>query len=451
MEPRIQYAKTEDGVNIAYWTLGEGDPLVYMPWIFGHIELEWRNPEHRRFCEGLAQGGLLVHYDGRASGLSDRNVEDLSLEARVRDLECVVDRLGLDQFALWAPMINGTLAIKYAAEHPERVSRLVLWCSIVRAADLTEAAQFQGLMALAEKDWDLFTETMASVIFSWSDSEKARQYANLIRESTTPETVQASLPILLETDVSDLLPRVRAPTLVIHRRDMTYPSLDAGRMLASQIPDARLVVLDGDSADIGEDTATILGLTSEFLGRAYADPAQPSTGDIHTILFTDMESSTALTQSLGDAKAQELVRAHNIIVREALNAHDGTEIKHTGDGIMASFAGASSAIGCAVAIQRAVAARAAEQPEIPLGLRVGLNAGEPVVEEQDLFGASVQLARRICDHAAPGQIVVSDVVRQLAMGKGFLFSDIGEVVPKGFEEPVRLYECVYQSEDAAED
>ncbi len=161
---------------------------------------------------------------------------------------------------------------------------------------------------------------------------------------------------------------------------------------------------------------------------------------MYTILFTDMESSTALTQSLGDAKAQELVRAHNTIVREALSAHAGTEIKHTGDGIMASFAGASSALGCAVAIQRAVAARAAEQPDIPLGLRVGVNAGEPVVEEQDLFGASVQLAKRICDHAEPGQILASNVVRELAMGKGFLFGDIGEVVPKGFEEPVRLYE-----------
>ena len=159
-----------------------------------------------------------------------------------------------------------------------------------------------------------------------------------------------------------------------------------------------------------------------------------------------MESSTALTKKLGDAKAQELVRAHNIIVREALSAHDGTEIKHTGDGIMASFAGASSALGCAVAIQKAVAARAAEHPEIPLGLRVGLNAGEPVVEEQDLFGASVQLARRTCDHAVPGQILASNVVRQLALGNGSLFGDIGEVVPKGFEEPVRLYDVRWREE-----
>ncbi len=448
MEPRIQYAKTEDGVNIAYWTMGEGEPLVYMPWIpFGHIELEWQDPDHRRFCEGLARGGLLVHYDGRASGLSDRNVEDLSFAARIWDLESVVDQLALERFALWAPMATGAVAVAYAAEHPERVSRLVLWCSIVSAADLTEAAQFQGLMALAEKDWGLFTETMASVIYAWADGEKARQYAVLLRESTSPQTGLASLSILSEIDVSDLLASVKVPTLVLHRRNMGYPSLGVAKKLASQIPDARLVVVDGGSANVGEYTDAIIRATGEFLGRSEFAASQPPAGDTHTILFTDMESSTALTQSFGDAKAQELVRAHNTIVREALSTHDGTEIKHTGDGIMASFSTASSALRCAVAIQRAVAARAAEQPEVPLGLRVGLNAGEPVVEEQDLFGASVQLARRICDHAEPGQILASNVVRELAMGKGFLFGDIGDVVPKGFENPVRLWSVRWREQD----
>jgi adenylate cyclase len=153
-------------------------------------------------------------------------------------------------------------------------------------------------------------------------------------------------------------------------------------------------------------------------------------------MFTDLAGSTALTQRLGDAKAQELVRAHNAIVREALAAQGGSEIKHTGDGIMASFPTASAAIESAVAIQRGVAARDDEN----LQVYIGLNAGEPVAEESDLFGTSVQLARRICDHAEAGQILVSNVVRELAAGKGFLFADIGEVIPKGFEEPVRLYE-----------
>ena len=165
-----------------------------------------------------------------------------------------------------------------------------------------------------------------------------------------------------------------------------------------------------------------------------------------TILFTDMESSTALTRQLGDAAAQEVRRTHNEIVRTALSANDGTEIKHTGDGIMASFSTASSALNGAIAIQQGVAAHKEEHPDSPLGVYIGINAGEPIAEEEDLFGTSVDLAARICDHAEPGQVLVSDVVRQLAAGKGFMFSDIGDVVPKGFEEPVRLYEVRWWEE-----
>jgi adenylate cyclase len=135
------------------------------------------------------------------------------------------------------------------------------------------------------------------------------------------------------------------------------------------------------------------------------------------------------------------VRAHNVIVREALNAHAGNEIKHTGDGIMASFPTASGALDCAVAIQQSVAGHV----DTNLRVHIGLNAGEPVVEESDLFGTAVQLAQRICDSAEAGQILVSNVVRELAAGKRFLFADIGEVVPKGFEEPVRLYEVRWEA------
>ena len=134
-------------------------------------------------------------------------------------------------------------------------------------------------------------------------------------------------------------------------------------------------------------------------------------------------------------------------MRDALKANGGNEIKHTGDGIMASFASASSALDCAISIQQSVASRKEEHLDSPLGVYIGLNAGEPIAEERDLFGTSVDLAARICDHAGAGQILVANVVRELSEGKGFLFSDIGEVVPKGFEEPVRLYEVRWREED----
>ena len=190
----------------------------------------------------------------------------------------------------------------------------------------------------------------------------------------------------------------------------------------------------------------MLAAIHEFLGEEEKATSAATLAGLVTILFTDMEGSTTLTQHLGDAKAQEVLRAHNSIVRDALKACGGSEIKHTGDGIMASFPSASRALECAIAVQRAVAAQAQEHPEMPLRVRIGLNAGEPVAEEEDLFGTAVIVAARVAAHAEGGEILASDVVRQLAAGKGFLFSDRGDVALRGFEDPVRLYEVRWREE-----
>jgi class 3 adenylate cyclase len=202
-----------------------------------------------------------------------------------------------------------------------------------------------------------------------------------------------------------------------------------------------LDALDVFIGDGGRPTA------AEVLPHAQRVVHKPAS--LVTVLFTDLTSSTSLTQRLGDEKAQELVRTHNIIVRTALKANDGSEIKHTGDGIMASFATTTGALECAIAIQRAVLAlQDADAGPGDLAVHIGLNAGEPVAEEADLFGTAVQLARRVCDHAGGGEILVSDVVRQLAAGKGFLFGDRGEVALRGFEDPVRLYELRWREDGA---
>lgn len=161
---------------------------------------------------------------------------------------------------------------------------------------------------------------------------------------------------------------------------------------------------------------------------------------LRVIMFTDIEGSTALADRFGDEAALLHLRVHNSIIRECLAAHGGTEIKHTGDGIMASFAAATPALNCAIAIQRSLEAHNADGAGLPLRVRIGLNAGEPVTERQDLFGAAVNLARRVCDHAAPGQVLVSNVVRELCAGKRFVLMEHGERELKGFQDPVRLYE-----------
>jgi class 3 adenylate cyclase len=450
MEPRIQYAQTADGVSIAFCTMGEGIPLVHMPFIpFSHIQQEWQLPELRSWNDRLARKRMLVRYDGRGWGLSKRDVTGFSLDAHVLDLEAVVDRLGLERFALLGPLNLGPAAISYAARNPERVSHLILWHSWARASDFYRSPRLRALRELLERDWELYTETMGHIAWGFSEGAPAHRAAALYRESVTPEALRMAVGAFREFDVAALLPQVKAPTLVLHRRQFPLLDVEVAKGLASRIPDARLALLEG--ASVGPwmgDMQAALATIDEFLseGEEEGAGAQPApAGAVHTILFTDVEGSTALTQRLGDAKAREVLRAHERIVREALNAHGGSEVKTMGDGFMASFSSATGALECAIAMQRAFAAHN-ESAEEPIRMRIGLNAGEPIAEERDLFGTAVQLAARICAYAQPGEILAADVVQQLAAGKGFSFADKGEATLKGFEKPVRLHEVRWEEE-----
>jgi class 3 adenylate cyclase len=450
MEPRIQYAKTKDGVNIAFYTLGEGMPFVYMPTLlFSHLQLEWQNPDWRRWLERLAQKRQLVRYDGRGSGMSDRDVDDYSLDTLALDLEAVVDRLGLERFVLYGPVYSGPVAVAYAARHPERVSHIVLCFSAARGSDFLESPQLKTLAALRDKDWELYTETVAHLALGWSAGEPARRVAAYMRECVAPEAWQALSSALGEFDVTALLPEVESPALVMHRRQLPWPSADAARGLTSRIPDAHLALLEGESiAPWLDDMEAVASAVDEFLGEgeeAETGGEGPSADIVHTILFTDVEGSTALTDRLGDAKARELLREHERITRDALKAHGGSEVKTMGDGFMTSFSSATKALECAIAMQRAFAEHS-ETAEESIKVRVGLNAGEPIAEDEDLFGTAVNEASRITATAEGGEILVANVVRELAKGKGFLFNDRGEQALRGFEDPVRLYEVRWREE-----
>jgi len=165
---------------------------------------------------------------------------------------------------------------------------------------------------------------------------------------------------------------------------------------------------------------------------------------IRTILFTDMVESTALTQSMGDEAAMLLLDVHNTVVRNALDNLGGREVKHTGDGIMASFVSAAGAVRCAIQIQRELQKHAQANPDRPLKVRVGAAAGEPVEQHNDLFGSTVQLAARLCAHAQPEQILVSNAIAELCIGKGLSFEDVGEVRLKGFGSPVRAHAAAWK-------
>jgi class 3 adenylate cyclase len=446
MEPRIQYAQTTDGVSIAFWTLGDGKPAVEMPTLpVSHIQGEWQIPEWRRWYEALARTRKVVRYDCRGSGLSDRDVNDFSLDAHLRDLQAVADRLPQEKFALLAPIHAGPVAIAYAAHHPERVSHLVLWHSWARTRDAA-TPQMAALARLRDADWEVYSEAVAHTLLGWSEGDPAHRYAALLRECIAPDTMKAALVALGEFDVTNLLPQVKVPTLVLYRRQLSWLGADVPRGLASRIPNAHLAILEGSSGAIFlGDTATVLRSIQGFLGETEeaAGWAELDADALRTILFTDVEGSTALTQRLGDANARDLLRAHERVVRDALQAQGALDIKALGDGFMASFSSATRALECAIAMQKACAEHNQTADE-PIRVRIGLNAGEPIAEEKDLHGTAVNLASRIAATAQGGEILTSDVVRQLVAGKRFLFSDRGEVELRGFEDPVRLYEVRWQ-------
>ena len=220
MEPRIQYAKTADGVNIAFCALGQGEPLVVTPGnTLSHIQLEWQVAECRAWYERLAEKRTVVRYDARGSGLSDRDACDFTVDAQVRDLEAVVDQLHPGRIALLASIDLGPAAIAYAARNPDRVSALILWCTYASGADLEIAPETQAWIGLMDTEWQLGTESWAANMVGWSDSDLARRLAAVCRESCARETLVAYGRASLGFDVAELLPQVQAPTLILHRRE----------------------------------------------------------------------------------------------------------------------------------------------------------------------------------------------------------------------------------------
>ena len=444
MQQKVQFCTTTDGVQIAFSVMGSGYPLVLVPGWVSNIELDMEeDAPQRKLFERLARRFTVVRYDKRGTGLSDRNVKNFSLEPRLLDLEAVMDRLGFERYALRGISEGGPVAIGHAVRHADRVSHLILQGTY---AHLGRTETTDALVALVTAEWGLASATLASIFAPSAPKELQERFMRYQREGANRADAAAMLAANVMEDVRDLLPQVRAETLVIHSETDKAVPFEHARRLAGAIPNATLAQYKGDHAAF---TAIdqIADLIEEFLPApgepAAAQPAAGASG-LLTIMFTDIESSTSMTQRLGDEGAQNILRAHNDLIRAALKHHEGTEIKHTGDGIMASFGKASAALNCAADIQRAFAERNEAEPDARVRVRIGLNAGEPVAEDGDLFGTAIQMAARICARAEPGQVLAANVVRELAAGKQFLFSDHGDVVLRGFEDPIRLYELSWR-------
>ena len=272
--PSISYARSADGVSLAFTVAGEGPALVFVPWVpFSNLQMEWQNPLLHRIFEQLARRLTLIHYDGRGTGHSQRDVTDLSPDAMVADLEAVVDQAGVAEVSLLGQYNSCTHAVAYAARHPERVRRMALFGGSGRGWNAMSARQTQALLSLIEQDWDMFADTAAHQWLGWSAGEAGRAMADGIRGAVTPRIARATLQAASATDVTEQLPNVAAPTLVLHRRDMAQIPVDVSRSLAKELPRGRLVVLDGaQPALFMEDSAAVVGMLIDF----FCDGIEPA-------------------------------------------------------------------------------------------------------------------------------------------------------------------------------
>jgi class 3 adenylate cyclase len=435
-----------DGVRVAYAVHGEGPTLVFVRGWISHLDAMWDDPEFRPFMEAIGRHYQVVRYDLRGCGLSDRDPAEIGLDQLVLDLEAVVERTTEpdEPIVLYATCYGGPIAARYAARHPEKVERLVLDGTYARGEDVATPEMRDSVLGMIRM---LETQPRAAHamldFFTNPDGNDLREMRlERTRRAIDSRAASRLYQLSFELDVTDDLRHLPMPALVLHRKRTQAIPFVHGQHVAALMRDATFVGVDGAAHNPWEgDARQPLQAMARFLGRPFDRDYRPRTSARPTvILFTDMEGSTATTARMGDERAQDLVRDHNAILRAALEARGGRVVKSTGDGVMAAFESVSSAVHCAIEIHERLAARNADAPDdTPIRVRIGINAGEPLSEDDDLHGIVVSTASRICDQAGAGEVLVSNVVRELATGKGLRFVDAGEFALKGLDEPVRLY------------
>ena len=438
--PSIRYATTADGASIAYWAAGHGDALLLLPNpSANHTQFAWDVPNYRAFLEALVDRFRVVSYDYRGTALSEPTLGDFEYPSSAwADAVAVLDAAGVEACHVIGEEWGVLVALALAAYAPERVARLLLWNGLASSTDYEDDGRLAPTWQLAIERPDLWYEIVWPVTAKESYSEEVIPTVRKLIEHSLPTDRWGDLPANTMTwDSTPFIARIEAQATVVSRRDCGHVPPSAGRRLASLLPNCSFrelegythLIWDGDLEQVLDVVDDAFGVPDE--GRSRLTNRAP--GPFQTIMFTDLESSTALTQRLGDAGAQDVLHGHNDAVRKSLEAHGGREVKHTGDGIMAAFPSAVRAVEAALQIQRDLSGA-------EVRVRIGLNAGEPIAEDDDFFGTAVQLAARICDRAEPGQVLVSRVVADLCAGKQLSFQSAGEAHLKGFDEPITLYE-----------
>jgi pimeloyl-ACP methyl ester carboxylesterase len=438
--PRTRYARS-GAVSVAYQVLGAADvDLVYVPGWISHLDLQWGDPTFARFLRRLASFSRLMVFDKRGVGLSDPVGSAPTFEDRMDDVRVVMDAAGSRRAALLGFSEGGPLASLFAATYPDRTAALILYgtFAVGPAADMgvPGGPEFARLLDRLRRTIDDWGEGRALELLAPSlagtDAIRVR-YGAFERAAASPAMAAALLQAIAESDVREVLPAIRVPTLVLHRADDTVP-IAHGRYLAGLIPDARFVELPGsDHLPMAGDIETIADEIQEFLTgvRQAREPDRV----LASVLLTDIVDSTRRAAELGDRAWRDLLARHDALVRAQIQAFGGREVKQTGDGFLATFDGPARAVGCA---------RTAVDGARGLGIevRAGLHTGEIELLGADVGGLAVHIAARIAALAGPSEVLVSQTVRDLVLGSGLHLESRGTHTLKGVPDGWRLYAVV---------
>jgi class 3 adenylate cyclase len=436
--PVTRYARTVDGLDIAFQVHGQGPrDLLVVPGLVSHVEFLQQHKGFRRFLERLSSFARVIVFDKRGNGLSDRVTGAPTLEERADDARAVLDAVGSDTAALLGASEGGPMSILFAATYPTRCSALILWGTFARfmqAPDYPFGTTPEMLEYLCGPALEQWGEGVGLAWFCPSldgDDEERRFQGQLERLSATPSAVESLWRMNASIDVRDILPSVQTETLVLYRkRDPT--NIERGRHLAANIPNARMVELEGaDHYPWIGDADSVVDEIEEFLTGQRHDELDVDRV-LATVVFTDIVGSTSSVEQVGDRRWRHLLDDHDVMVDRLIERFRGRKVKSTGDGVLAMFDGPGRAVRFAVAVRDGLSG-------LGLTTRLGIHAGEVELRGDDISGIAVHLAQRVESLARPGDVLVSRTVVDLVAGSGITFNDAGDHELKGIDGTWQLF------------
>jgi len=438
--PETRYSRSADGVHIAYQVLGEADlDLVVSPGFVSHLEHSWEDPQMARFLRRLASFTRLIVFDKRGTGLSDRAPDERPglLEERVNDIASLMDTVGSERAAIMGLSETGAVALLFAATYPERTRAVVAYGTFACGGDTSRAYPWEPdeetdeWLEKLEETWGrgmLYLEDFAGSLRD--DKHYQEWFAKLERLAVSPGAAVALARMVMQIDVREILPTIRVPTLVLHKRDDQVVPIEDGKYIADHIDGAKFVELPG--ADhwpwIGHEEA--VEEIQEFL-TGMRDSAEPDRA-VATVMFVDIVDSTKRVADLGDRRWADLVESFNAVVRRELDRFRGREVDTAGDGFFVTFDGPAQAIHCATALVD-------EVEKLGLQIRIGIHTGECERLTEKVGGLGVVIGARVGALAGPGEILVSRTVQDLVVGSGLTFEDAGEHELNGVPDRWHLY------------